>query len=284
MPRLPDTFKIAIAQMAHDWSRHGAAQEALAKAKEWIKQASREKARAIMFSEYFLGDVPVAPLPNEAIKEIQGQARRSRICVLCGVTRNRVQEKPRQQFLTSMVIGNRGEVVGTAHKANYYPSERPWFDHAPPGGPVELCGARVGVLAGFDAAVPEIARDLVEGGAEVLLMQLSAFSNEERLAMQSLAIARAFENTVPVATVGLVGEFMRRQGVGGSIAVAPRTQRFGVTESSDGVDVLMRMDDEETLAFVEFDMRALRAVRKRFSVRSQPPRAADEHPDAAPAP
>ena len=281
---MPDTFKIAIAQMAHDWSRHGAAQEALAKAKEWIKQASREKARAIMFSEYFLGDVPVAPLPNEAIKEIQGQARRSRICVLCGVTRNRVQEKPRQQFLTSMVIGNRGEVVGTVHKANYYPSERPWFDHAPPGGPVELCGVRVGVLAGFDAAVPELARDLVEGGAEVLLLQLSAFSQEERLAMQSLAIARAFEGTVPVATVGLVGEFMKRQGVGGSIAVVPRTQRFGVTESSDGVDVLLRMDDEETLAFAEFDMRALRAVRKRFSVRPQPSRTGDDRPDATPSP
>jgi predicted amidohydrolase len=279
VPRLPDTFRVALAQMSHDWSRHGAVQENLAKAKEWVKEAARQKARAIMFSEYFLGDMAVSPLPNEAIKELQGQARRSRICVVCGVTRNRVQEKPRQQFVTSVVIGRRGEIVGMVNKSVYYPSERPWFDAAEPGGPVEVDGVLVGVLAGFDAALPELARGLVERGAEVLMMQLSSFSQEERLAMRSVAIARAFENTVPVASVGLVGEFMKRQGVGGSIAVAPRTQRFGVTESSDGVIVLFEAGDEETLAVVEFDLRALRAVRKRFSIRPTPARPGEPRTD-----
>jgi hypothetical protein len=34
--------------------------------------------------------------------------------------------------------------------------------------------------------------------------------------------------------------------------------------------VLVRMGDEEALAVVEFDLRALRAMRKRFTVRPQP--------------
>ena len=256
--------------MTHDWSRHGSTQEALAKAKEWMKQASREKARVIVFSEYFLGDVPVAPLPNAAIKDIQAQARRSRICVVCGVTRNRVREQPREQFLTSVILGRRGEEVATVDKSVYYPSERPWFDAAEPPAAVELDGVTVGVLAGLDAAMPELAVALVEQGAEVLLMQQSAFSAQEREACQALAVARAYENTVGVASVGLLGEFMKRQGLGGSIAVMPRMQRFGVMESPDGVDVLLRMDDEEALAVVEFDLRALRAMRKRFTVRPQP--------------
>jgi len=262
---VPDSFKVAIAQMEHDWSRPGASHDALARAKEWVKQAAREKARVLLFSEYFLGDVPVAPLPNEAIKEIQSQARRSRVCVVCGVTRNRVCEAPRQQFLTSVVLGRRGEVVGMVNKSMYYPTERPWFDTAPPGQPVELDGVRVGVLAGLDAAVPGIAQSLVAQGAEVLLVQSSSFSPQERDTNQALAIARAYENTVPVVAVGLVGEFMRRQGMGGSIAVAPRVQRFGVMESPDGVDVLLRLQEEERLAVVELDLRAVRAMRKRFS-------------------
>jgi predicted amidohydrolase len=267
---LVDTFRVAIAQMAHDWSRHGSTQESLAKAKEWMKQASREKARAIIFSEYFLGDVPVAPLPNAAIKELQAQARRSRICVVCGVTRNRTQEQPRQQVLTSVALGRRGEEVGTVDKTTYYPTEKPWFDAAGPPSVVELDGVTVGVLAGLDAAVPELAVSLVEQGAEVLLMQQSAFSTQERETCQALAVARAYENTVGVASVGLLGEFMKRQGLGGSIAVMPRMQRFGVMEAPDGVEVLVRMGDEEALAVVEFDLRALRAMRKRFTVRPQP--------------
>jgi predicted amidohydrolase len=269
---VPDTFKVAIAQMEHDWSRPGASHDALARAKEWVKQAAREKARVILFSEYFLGDVPVAPLPNEAIKEIQGQARRSRVCVVCGVTRNRVREAPRQQFLTSVVLGRRGEVVGMVNKSTYYPTERPWFDAAPPGRPVEIDGVRVGVLAGMDAAVPGIAQSLVADGADVLLVQSSSFSPQERDINQALAVARAYENTVPVAAVGLVGEFMRRQGLGGSIAASPRLQRFGVMESPDGVDVLLRMQEEERLEVVELDLRATRAMRKRFSFQGPPAR------------
>ena len=267
---MPDTLKVAIAQMEHDWSRSGASHDALVRAKEWVKQAAREKARVILFSEYFLGDVPVAPLPNEAIKEIQGQARRSRVCVVCGVTRNRVREAPRQQFLTSVVLGRRGEVVGMVNKSTYYPTERPWFDAAPPGRPVEIDGVRVGVLAGMDVAVPGIAQSLVADGAEVLLVQSSSFSPQERDANQALAVARAYENMVPVASVGLVGEFMRRQGLGGSIAVSPRLQKFGVMESPDGVDVLLRMQEEERLEVVELDLRATRAMRKRFSFQARP--------------
>jgi hypothetical protein len=49
----------------------------------------------------------------------------------------------------------------------------------------------------------------------------------------------------------------------------PRMQRFGVMEAPDGVEVLVRMGDEEALAVVEFDLRALRAMRKRFTLRAQ---------------
>ena len=81
----------------------------------------------------------------------------------------------------------------------------------------------MGVIAGYDVAVSDVARLLVDKGAELLLYQLSASSVEERDTLQAAAIARANSNSVPLAAVGQLGEFMKRQYLGGSIAVIPRT-------------------------------------------------------------
>jgi predicted amidohydrolase len=268
---VPDSFKVAIAQMSYDWTRHGAAEENLLKARDFAKRAARSKARVVIFSEYFLGDVPVEELPNEQITELQAQAKRSRINIVCGVTRNRIREQPREQYLTSVVIGRRGEILGLVNKAVYNPTERPWFDKVTEVEPVEIDGLKVGVISGYDVAVSDVARILVDKGAELLLYQLSASSVEERDTMQAAAIARANSNSVPLAAVGQLGEFMKRQYLGGSIAVMPRTVKYGVMEVADGVDILLRMEDEEDMGVVEFDLRALRAMRKKFSHRELVP-------------
>jgi predicted amidohydrolase len=262
---LPDTFKVAIAQMSYDWSRHGSAEENLLKARDYIKRAARAKARVVIFGEYFLGDIPVEPLPNEQIVELQAQAKRSRINVVCGVTRNRIQDQPREQYLTSVVLGRRGEIIDMVHKAIYTPTERPWFDKVKEVKPVEIDGVSVGIMAGYDASVSQVGHILLEKGAEVLLYQLGASSVEERETMQAVAISRANAGSTPLAAVGQLGEFMKRQYQGGSIAVMPRTIKYGVMEVADGVDILLKMEDEEALGVVEFDLRALRAMRKKFS-------------------
>jgi predicted amidohydrolase len=268
---VPDSFKVAIAQMSYDWTRHGAAEENLLKARDFAKRAARAKARVVIFSEYFLGDVPVEELPNEQIVELQAQAKRSRINIVCGVTRNRIREQPREQYLTSVVIGRRGEILGMVNKAVYNPTERPWFDKVTEVDPVEIDGLMVGVISGYDVAVSDVSRILVDKGAELLLYQLSASSVEERDTMQAAAIARANSNSVPLAAVGQLGEFMKRQYLGGSIAVMPRTVKYGVMEVADGVDILLRMEEEEDMGIVEFDLRALRAMRKKFSHRELVP-------------
>jgi predicted amidohydrolase len=261
--------------MLYDWSRPGAPEENLAKAKDFVKQASRKKAKVVIFSEYFLGNIPVEELPNEQIVELQGQARRSRINIVCGVTRNRVSEHPRQQYLSSVVIGRRGELLGMVNKSVYYPTERPWFDPVESVEPIEIDGVMVGVLAGFDGTVPDVAKLLVEKGAEVLLYQMSATSPKEQETLQAVAITRAYENTVPVAAVAQLGEFMKKQCIGGSIAVMPTTVKFGVMETADGVDVLAQMEEEEGVEVVEFNLRQLRAMRKKFSHRNQVPEGLD---------
>jgi predicted amidohydrolase len=262
---VPDTYKVALAQMSYDWSRHGATEENLLKARDFVKRAARGKARVVVFSEYFLGDVPVEALPNEQIIELQAQAKRSRINIVCGVTRNRINEQPREQYLSSVAIGRRGEILGMINKAVYNPTERPWFDKVNCVEPVEIDGVKVGVMAGYDIAVPDVARLLVEKGAELLLYQLSASSELERRTLQAACTTRAYANSVPVAAVGQLGEFMKRQMLGGSIAVIPRTIKYGVMEVADGVDTVVRFEDEEDMAFVDFDLRGLRSMRKKFS-------------------
>jgi predicted amidohydrolase len=262
---LVDTFKVGIAQMSYDWTRTGAAAENLLKARDFTKRAARAKCRAVIFGEYFLGDVAVSELPNEQIAELQAQAKRSRINIVCGITRNRVSEQPRKQYLTSVVIGRRGEILGMPNKAVYNPTERPWFDRVEEVEPVEIDGVPCGILAGYDSAVSKVARILVDKGAEVLLGQISVTSQEERETMQAAVITRCNSHSVPFAAVGQLGEFMKRQYLGGSIAVYPRTVKYGVMEVADGVDIRLRMEDEEDLGVVEFDLRALRAMRKKFS-------------------
>lgn len=266
-----DSFKVGIAQMAYDWSRVGATEDNLLNARDFVKRAARAKCRVVIFGEYFLGDVPVEPLPNAAISELQAQAKRSRINIVCGITRNRVNEQPREQYLTSVAIGRRGEVLGMVNKIVYNPSERPWFDKVDTIEPVEIDGVSCGVLAGYDVSVPEVARRLVEKGAEVLLAQLSASSLEERETMQAAVMSTSNCHGVPVAAVGQLGEFMKRQYLGGSIAVSPRTIRYGVMEVADGVTIMDRLDEEEDLVVVEFDLRALNALRKKFSHRDLVP-------------
>ena len=257
--------------MSYDWSRLGAAEDNLLKAREFVKRAARAKARVVMFSEYFLGDIAVVTLPNEQIAELQAQAKRSRINIVCGITRNRIQEQPREQYLTSVVIGKRGEIIAMVNKVVYNPSERPWFDQVCKVEPVEIDGTMVGIMAGYDAAVSDVARILVDKGAEVLLYQMSASSPEERETIQAATISRSNAHSVPLAAVGQLGEFMKRQYLGGSIAVMPRTVKYGVMEVADGVDILLRMGDEEDMGVVEFDLRALRAMRKKFNLRELVP-------------
>ena len=175
-----DTFKVGIAQMSYDWTRTGSAEENLLKARDFTKRAARAKCRVVIFGEYFLGDVPVEALPNTQIVELQAQAKRSRINIVCGITRNRVSEQPREQYLSSVVIGRRGEILSKVNKAVYNPTERPWFDKVETVEPVEIDGISCGIMAGYDSAVSKVPRILVEKGAEVLLGQISVSSAEER--------------------------------------------------------------------------------------------------------
>jgi hypothetical protein len=55
----------------------------------------------------------------------------------------------------------------------------------------------------------------------------------------------------------------------------PTTVKFGVMETADGVDVLVQMDEEEGVEVVEFNLRQLRAMRKKFSHRNQVPEGLD---------
>lgn len=261
---MPDTYKVAIAQISYDWSRQGATEENLLKARDFTKRAARAKARVVIFGEYFLGDVAVEPLPNAQIVELQAQAKRSRINIVCGITRNRVNEQPREQYLSSVVIGRRGEIIAMVNKSVYNPQERPWFDKVNQVEPVEIDGVLCGILAGYEIAVPEVISLLVEKGAELLLLQLSASSLEERQTMQATVMSVANTYGIPVAAVGQLGEFMKRQYHGGSIAVIPRTIKYGVMEVADGVDIPVDLQEEEDMGYVEFDLRALRAMRKKF--------------------
>jgi len=68
---------------------------------------------------------------------------------------------------------------------------------------VDVAGWRVGLMTCYDLRFPELARRLVDDGAEVLVVPAAWLPGERKVAhWQTLLTARAIENTVYVAGVG----------------------------------------------------------------------------------
>ena len=101
---------------------------------------------------------------------------------------------------------------------------------------VELGGLRVGLMTCYDLRFPELARALVDEGAEVLVLPAAWVAGERKADhWRTLVRARAIENTVYVAAVG---------------QPAPRYTGFSTVVSPLG-DVLVEAgDDEQVLSCV----------------------------------
>ncbi|HEY3732972.1 MAG TPA: carbon-nitrogen hydrolase family protein [Streptosporangiaceae bacterium] len=113
---------------------------------------------------------------------------------------------------------------------------------------VDLAGLRVGILTCYDVRFPELARTLVDRGAELLVIPAAwatgLFKEEHWV---TLVRARAIENTVWVAAAGQVpdpDEPLTRAptGVGRSLLVDP----MGVTRLDLGPHPLVAVGDVDT--------------------------------------
>ena len=108
---------------------------------------------------------------------------------------------------------------------------------------VEVAGFRVGLMTCYDLRFPELARRLVDEGAEVLVVPAAWVAGPRKVEhWRTLARARAIENTVYVVAAGQPGPRYS----GHSLVVDPLGDVLA--EAGDGPEVLTAELDHEILA------------------------------------
>ena len=107
---------------------------------------------------------------------------------------------------------------------------------------VDVAGWRVGLMTCYDLRFPELARALVDRGAEVLVVPAAWVAGDRKADhWRTLARARAIENTVFVAAAGQPGP----RYTGRSIVVDPLGDVLA--EAGDGPDLLTAALDHDVL-------------------------------------
>ena len=115
-------------------------------------------------------------------------------------------------FNTLVVLGPDGELRQTYRKIHLYDSfGYRESERLRPGGitpvVIDVAGSLVGLMTCYDLRFPELARILIEAGAEVLAIPSAWVQGDMKLDhWTTLLRARAIENTVPVIAVGQCGD------------------------------------------------------------------------------
>jgi predicted amidohydrolase len=154
-------------------------------------------------------------------------------------------DDPARPFNTLLV---RGAATASYRKIHLYDSfgnrESDRLSPGPTAPPVvlDVAGFRIGLMTCYDLRFPELARALVDAGAEVLVLAAAWLAGPRKVDhWRTLVRARAMENTVFVAAAGQPGP----RYCGHSMVVDPLGDVLA--EAGEGADVLTAEFDRESL-------------------------------------
>ncbi|MDO5743269.1 MAG: carbon-nitrogen hydrolase family protein [Micrococcaceae bacterium] len=161
-------------------------------------------------------------------------------------------------YNTLAVLAADGAIMGTYRKIHLYDAFSYQESRSIKAGDVgqvpvfEIAGLQVGVLTCYDLRFPEVARRLVNAGAEVLLVPAAWFKGEHKIEhWETLLRARAIENTVWVAAAGTSSSHT----IGHSAILDPM-----------GVPIEYLGDDAEGLVTADVTRRRIEEVREYLPV------------------
>jgi predicted amidohydrolase len=148
------------------------------------------------------------------------------------------------------LIGPDGELIGQYHKVHLRGEERLAFRAGYRYHVFETGFGQVGFLVGWDLAFPEVARSLVLGGAELLIV-CANWAQPDVEEWRTYVLARAYENSLFVAAANRVGEEYTYSFFGESMIVGPRGEMcVSVDQDVEGYGVA-RIDLDEVRKYRE---------------------------------
>jgi len=184
------------------------------------------------------------PMDGPFVQRLTQLAAEQRTTVVAGMFE--VSDDPQRPFNTLAVV-DAGGLRASYRKIHLYDSFGSKESDRLSAGElkpvlVEVGGLSVGLMTCYDLRFPELARDLVARGAEVLVAPSAWVAGEGKvLHWRTLVTARAIENTAYVAAVGQPGP----RYTGHSLVVGPAGEL--VAEVGDGDRVLTASVSTEQL-------------------------------------
>jgi predicted amidohydrolase len=258
------SIRVAAVQLAaHD---RGDFAQALERVVGAVNHASREAELVVLpeatFPAYVLGSAPLDGAEIErAIERLREIARDTRTAIVAG-TALLVDGRVRNG---AVVIDSDGSLAGRADKLFLWHFDRRWFEPGQILAPVKSTAGILGVLICADGRIPTIARELVDRGAELLVMPTAWVTSGrdphalENVQADLLGRVRAYENRVPFVAANKCGSEL------GMVAYCGKSQI--VSDSGEIVALASEREPQTLHATV-----ALGAPR--------PDRAAEIHPAA----
>jgi len=192
-------------------------QENLARMTRLTAQAARAGADLAVFPEAaMVGGRPgedltpyAEPLDGPFVDGLREAAKRSGVAIVAGLFE---PGEDGRVFNTVVAIGPGGEILGSYRKIHLYDAfgDQESARIQPGDGRTmvfSLAGLSIGVMTCYELRFPEMARQLVERGAELILLPAAWVRGPlKELHWETLGRARAIENTVYLAACGQVNE------------------------------------------------------------------------------
>ena len=249
-------IKIAAAQTA-DESDY---KVNLAKAEQYMKEASAQGAKLILFPEGFMAAFPSgtpAEVKLQAAQTMDGPFVTS-MCSLAaqyGLWTVFGMSEPCDEshsYNTTVIVNDQGSVAATYHKTHLYDAFRHRESDLTKAGDtlfesVETPFGRIGLMVCYELRFPEIARyEVLKQKADILLIPTMWIKGKRKAEqLRIMTCARALENNVYAVMCDMCGEYS----VGGSCIIGPLGE------------VIEELGEEEGLLVAEYDSEITDKVR-----------------------
>lgn len=159
--------------------------------------------------------------------------------------------------------------VSRQHKLHITPAESRWWGVSP-GHKLEVFETdccKIAVLICYDIEFPELARIATAKGAQLIMVPYNTDIRSGHLRVRYCAQARCIENNIYIVTSGAVGNLPQVEGADIHYAESAILTPSDIAFSRDGV-AAMATPNTETMLVHDLDLRILRRMRRRGSVRT----------------